>query len=234
MIVQPKSDETHILITEPAHSDDPAGFESFLHGNTHLDSDGPSCSVHAPNFHISASFSKNSKVEVYSNPANFSIKLLSFTDFFCQKLGLKISPLRLRVSWRSVLIKSWFYNRILFLTICQNDHSGHLQTASVQWIQLYFHVPWSPTEEVRGSRMSGRFSLAVQCCSVGRTVYWDKDGVLVICPSPAVTLAQLNKHITVLSGTGCYWITGLVMVWLGLRCGLTCPVRGGQWSCRNL
>jgi len=91
-------------------------------------------------FHLSYLLSPNSESEAFYNTVyiwciyntdEFPIKLLSFTYicffcFFCQKLGLKISPLRLQVNTlkafpdcRSALIKSWFYNHSL---IWQNPH----------------------------------------------------------------------------------------------------------------
>jgi len=114
-------------------------FESLLDVNTQSDTNVIRCSVHALKFHLLVK-------TVYINQSEFPIIIIkAYPDCL------------------SALIKSWFYNHSL---IWQNHHSSNLKTTSVQCIQLSLHGPKSPTEEVRGSRMSRIISETVHNAAV--------------------------------------------------------------------
>jgi len=132
--------------------------------------------------------------------------------FFCSfsQTCLTIGPLRLPVTLRSpkafpdccsALIKPWCYNWCL---IRQNHHSSPSKATRVRRIWPHLHVQWSPTEKVKGGRISWAYFLikfttlrlrtyfGVQLGSPPAHVYWDKSCGLVKQRRQAGTVARLS------------------------------------------
>ena len=111
-------------------------------------------------------FYKKINVE-YGWIPNLAALIHIFFCFLCQttqhvRNWLEFSLLRLRFSSRSLkafpdcsaLIKSGFFFSFNRSIIWQHHHSRNLKTLSEQWILLYLHAWWYPTERVRRDRMS--------------------------------------------------------------------------------